>query len=207
MEPRDVASEDEFITVARVLGAQGRRGEVVVESHTNAPKRFTTGTKLSVLSDHASRRELLIEELWPHKGNLVLKFAGIDSISDAETLAGCELQVKRSDRAPLESGWSYVSDLIGCRVFNANQVIGTVADVRFGAGEAPLLIVQGPARELEIPYAEAYIESVELDREEIRMLLPEGMLELDAPLSEEEKQQQKRSQESGVGSQKKPADY
>jgi 16S rRNA processing protein RimM len=193
MQHRDVASEDEFITIARVLGTHGRHGEVVIESHTHAPERFKTGMKVSVLSDDASRRELLIEEFWPHKGNVVLKFAGIDSISDAEMLSGCELQVRRSDRAPLESGWSYVSDLIGCTVFNANQMIGKIADVRFGAGEAPLLIVQGPVRELEIPYAEAYVGSLAVDRKEIRMLLPEGMLELDAPLNEEEKQQQRKS--------------
>jgi ribosomal 30S subunit maturation factor RimM len=34
------------------------------------------------------RREFKIEELWPHKGYLVLKFGGVDSISEAETLVG-----------------------------------------------------------------------------------------------------------------------
>ena len=77
--------------------------------------------KLFALAQNDSRRELQIEEFWPHKGHLVLKFAGVDSISDAESLIGCELQVPRSERAQLEPGWNYVSDLVGCVVFDGEQ--------------------------------------------------------------------------------------
>jgi 16S rRNA processing protein RimM len=157
------------------------------------PDRFKAGLKLSALAEDGKRRELEVEELWPHKGHLVLKFAGIDSISDAEALVGCELQVPRAQRAQLEPGWSYISDLVGCAVFEAGLQIGSVADVRFGAGEAPLLVVRSANREFEIPYAQAYLQGVDLDRREIKMLLPEGMLELDAPLTDQEKQQQRKA--------------
>ena len=83
---------------------QGRRGEVAVELHSDVPDRFRIGLRLFALAQDGNRRELQLEELWPHKGDLVLKFAGIDSISDAETLIGCELQVPSSERARLESG-------------------------------------------------------------------------------------------------------
>jgi 16S rRNA processing protein RimM len=145
---------------------------------------------LFALAPDDSRRQLQIEELWPHKGDLILKFAGIDSISDAETLIGCELQVPRSERARLEPGWKYVSDLIGCVVFDAGREIGKIEDVQFGTGEAPLLIVGTGSKRCEIPYAEAYLQSVDLERKQIHMLLPEGMLELNAPLTTEEKEQQ-----------------
>jgi len=173
---------------------QGRHGEVAVEVHSDVPDRFQPGLKLFALSKDEIRRELQIEELWPHKNYLVLKFASVDSISDAEELLGSELQVPRRQRAQLESGLTYVSDLIGCVVFDNGREIGKVEDVRFGAGEAPLLIVKTGKKEYEIPYAEAYLESVSLEQKQIKMRLPEGMLELDAPLTAEEKQQQgKRS--------------
>jgi len=180
----------EFITLARVRKTQGRHGEVAVEVHTDVPDRFTVGQRLFALAEDDSRRELRIEELWPHKDFLILKFAGIDSISDAETLIGCELQVPRSERAQLESGWNYVSDLIGCVVFDAGREIGKIEDVQFGTGEAPLLIVVAGSKRYEIPYAEAYLQSVDLEHRQIKMQLPEGMLELNAPLTAEEKQQQ-----------------
>jgi len=173
-----------------VRKTQGRHGEVAVELHSDVPDRFSVGLRLFALAPDDSRRELQIEELWPHKGDLVLKFAGVDSISDAETLIGCELQVPRSERARLEPGWNYVSDLIGCIVFDAGREIGTIEDVQFGTGEAPLLIVGAGSKKCEIPYAEAYLQSVDLEHKQINMLLPEGMLELNAPLTAEEKEQQ-----------------
>ncbi len=139
------------------------------------------------------RREFRIEELWPHKGYLVLKFDGVDSISEAEALVGCELQVPARERSKLDPGWAYVSDLVGCAVFDGDREIGLVADVQFGAGEAPLLIVKAGSNQYEIPYAEAYLMSTDLAYKKICMRLPEGMLELNAPLTAEEKEQQKNN--------------
>jgi 16S rRNA processing protein RimM len=103
------------------------------------------------------------------------------------------LQVPRSERARLESGWNYVSDLIGCVVSDAGHEIGKIEDIQFGTGEAPLLIVAEGSKRYEIPYAEAYLKSVDLEHKQIQMQLPEGMLELNAPLTDEEKQQQRMS--------------
>ena len=49
---------DEFITLARVLKTQGRRGEVAVELHTDVPDRFRRGMQLSALERRRGRREL-----------------------------------------------------------------------------------------------------------------------------------------------------
>jgi 16S rRNA processing protein RimM len=138
-----------------------------------------------------ARRELEVEDLWPHKGLLVVKFAGVDSISEAETLVGSELQVPTSQRSQLEAGWNYVSDLVGCSVVDQGHELGRIEDVQFGAGEAPLLIVRDAAKRLlEIPFAEAYLETVDLARKQINMKLPEGLLQVNAPLTAEEKQEQ-----------------
>jgi 16S rRNA processing protein RimM len=146
--------------------------------------------RLSALDQSAERRELRVEALWPHKGMLVLKFAGVDSISDAELLLGSELQVPREQRAQLEPGWTYISDLVGCTVFDADREVGTVENVQFGAGEAPLLVVRAGARQYEIPYAQAYLKGVDLGQKRIEMLLPEGILEVNAPLTADEKRDQ-----------------
>jgi len=154
--------------------------------HSTRSDRFVEGMRLFASLGDNTRRELKVEELWPHKGMLVLKFAGVDSISDAETLVGSELQVPRDERAQLDAGWTYVSDLVGCAVFDGDREIGTINDVRFGAGEAPLLVVKGD-KEYEIPFADAYLKAADLERKQIRMQLPEGMLEVNAPLTDEEK--------------------
>jgi 16S rRNA processing protein RimM len=182
----------EFITLARVVKTQGRRGEVAAEMHSDVPGRFAAGMKLFALAkSQDSRRELEVEDLWPHKGLLVLKFRGVDSISDAELLIGSELQVPSAERADLESGWNYVSDLIGCMVLDQGREIGRIEDVQFGAGEAPLLIVAGSSgRKFDVPFAAAYLEGVDIAPRQVRMNLPEGMLEVNAPVTAEEKREQ-----------------
>ena len=163
--------------------------------HSDVPDRFQQGMRLWALPKKGDgpRRELKIEELWHHRGYLVLKFEGVDSISEAETLIGSELQVPARERSRLEPGWAYVSDLVGCVVLDGDHEIGSVADVQFGAGEAPLLIVKAGSKQCEIPYAEAYLKSTDLEHKKICMSLPEGMLELNAPLTAEEKEQQKNN--------------
>jgi 16S rRNA processing protein RimM len=197
---RESTSEQQYVTIARVVKTQGRIGEVAAMLATDFPERFATRRKLFALYDTAAkpssagvqpgqRRELQLEEHWFHKGMVVLKFAGVDSINDAEAFIGCEIQIPQSERAALEADEFYVSDLVGCTVFDAGREIGRIKDVQFGSGEAPLLVVEG-AKEQLIPFAAAYIEKIALEQKRVEMKLPEGLLELDAPLNQEEKQRQ-----------------
>jgi 16S rRNA processing protein RimM len=192
-----------------VLRPQGRRGEVLAELHTDFPERFNERGQLSGLAADGNRRYLQLEEHWFHKGGVVLKFAGVESISDAGQLAGMELQVPSAERAKLEAGAAYVSEIVGCEVWVTSackqQLLGTVAEVQFGAGEAPLLVVRNPRlslrekggapegtqeQEFLVPYAEEFVTAANFTKRRIEMHLPEGLLELDDPLSAEEKQQQ-----------------
>lgn len=189
-----VSTGGEFITLARVVKTQGRHGEVAAEVHTDVPDRFAAGMKLLAMARaEEARRELEIESLWPHKGLLVLKFRGVDSMSDAATLIGSELQVPQAERAQLDEGWNYISDLVGCALFDHGKEIGRIEDVQFGAGEAPLLMVAAQEdKKFDVPFAEAYLERVDVERKQVRMNLPAGMLEINAPMTEEEKRQQRR---------------
>src|SRR5262249_21415771 len=136
-------------------------------------------------------REVQLEEYWFHRGMVGRKFPGADSITDAEAPVWWESQGPCRERAELGEDEFYESDLAGWVVTDSGREIGRVKDVQFGSGEAPLLVVMG-AKELLIPFAAAYIEKVDLERRQVSMKLPEGMLELDAPLSQEEKQRQQQ---------------
>jgi 16S rRNA processing protein RimM len=205
-----MTDDAEFVAIARVAKTQGRHGEVAAALLTDFPELFATRKKVFALSGSNGRmqqapaveqvrRELDLEEHWFHKGMVVLKFAGVDSISEAETLIGSEIQIPRSERAELGSDEFYVSDLVGCTVTDSGREIGRIKDVQFGGGEAPLLVIQGGVlqdgvirgnKEYLVPFAGAYIEKISLEQKRLEMKLPEGMLELDAPLNQEEKQRQ-----------------
>jgi 16S rRNA processing protein RimM len=206
-----------FITVARLAKVQGRVGEIAAELHTDFPERFEQRRTLYAWNAGSDRRrELRLEEYWPHKGGMVFKFEGVDSIEEAEKLLGSEIQIPATERAELDEGAFYVSDLLGCLVVEVGSVaggaehnIGTVVDVNFGAGTAPLLIVKGEAlmagtrqeatlrpqpsdgREFMIPFVESFTKKLDLKAKRIEMQLPEDMLELDAPLSAGKKDRQR----------------
>lgn len=181
--------EGEFVTLARVVKTQGRKGEVAAELHTDFPEKFAERKRLFALQKDGARREVKLEDHWPHKGGMVLKFEGVESISDAEALVGSELQIPKAERAELEAGAAYISDLVGVKVFDRGREVGTIRDVQFGAGEAPTLVIQG-TQEVLVPYAEAFIRRLDVSGKRLEMELPEGLLELDAPLSNEEKRRQ-----------------
>lgn len=184
--------KNEFITLARIVKTQGRYGEVAAELHSNVPDRFHEGMMLLALAGSETRRPLEVESFWPHKGLLVFKFCGVDSISAAETLVGVELQVPLAERGRLEQGWTYISELVGCAVLDHGREIGRLEDVQLGAGEAPLLIVVTDAgKKFDIPFAQAYLQCVDIPGQQVQMKLPQGMLEINAAMTAEEKQQQK----------------
>jgi 16S rRNA processing protein RimM len=186
-----------FITIARVAKVQGRVGEVAAELHTDFPERFEQRRTLYAWTAGSNqRRPLHLEGFWPHKGGMVFKFEGVDSIEEAEKLLGSEIQIPAGERAELAPGTFYVSELLGCLVVETSQPdvrnigrnIGTVVDINFGAGTAPLLIVNSESgQEFMIPFVESFTKKLDLKGKRIEMQLPEGMLELDAPLSAKKK--------------------
>ena len=121
-------------------------------------------------------------------GRIVLRFAGIDSIEQAAPLAGFEVLVPLAERTPLDPGAAYISDLIGCTVFDRGQPLGAVAAVHFPTtpdsarrldAAAPLLVLATPSGdELLVPFARAFLVELDPAAKSIRMALPEGLAEI-----------------------------
>ncbi|MGH9454476.1 MAG: ribosome maturation factor RimM, partial [Terriglobia bacterium] len=124
---------------------QGRRGEVAAEILTDFPDRFQALKEAFLENPASDPKPVRIESAWPHKGRVVLKFLGVDSIDQAEALRGLHLLIPKSQRMPLPSHSYYISELIGCRVVTCEngreQHVGTVTGVE-GAGEAQRLEVE-----------------------------------------------------------------
>jgi 16S rRNA processing protein RimM len=124
-------------------------------------------------------------------GRVVLQFAGVDSISAAELLSGKEVVVPASARMPLEPDAAYISDLVGCTVYDGGKPVGTVQDVEFATAPdglrrleqaAPLLVVtNSDGDEILIPFAKEYLLDVDVSARAVRMQLPEGLTQINAP--------------------------
>jgi 16S rRNA processing protein RimM len=112
-----------------------------------------------------------------HQGRPVLALDGYESISEAESLAGCELRVPESEQAPLPPGMFYHHQLVGCEVVGEDGTpIGRVAKVEGGTGTSRL-VVRGPRKELQIPLADE-ICTVDIAGKRVIVRPPEGLLDL-----------------------------
>jgi 16S rRNA processing protein RimM len=186
-----------WVQVARLIRPHGRRGELIAEILTDFPERFHQRPRLFLIPPEqiASRpREIHMENFWFLRSRIVMKFAGIDSINEAEALRGFSVAIPAAERAPLDTGSVYVSDLIGCHVIDLNQEgadIGAIADVDRASSSTELLVVRraGHGGELLIPFVAAYVVRVDAAHRRLEMRLPEGLLAINDPMTEEEKRQ------------------
>jgi 16S rRNA processing protein RimM len=181
-----------WVWLARVKHTQGRKGEVFAEVLTDFPEKFSQRRRLWLLGGDpaapkapaaGSPREVELVHHWLHKGGVVLHFAGVDSISAGEELAGMIVAIPQAERAPLGTGEIYIGDLIGCRLVDVSgaepTVIGEIADVDRSAGPVAILVVSGKSDdEILIPFAKDYLRRIDMDSKLVEMALPEGLVEL-----------------------------
>jgi 16S rRNA processing protein RimM len=179
-----------WVWLARIRRPQGRKGEVFAEILTDFPEKFAERRRLWLLgaepttgaSALTAPREAELTNHWLHKGGVVLHFAGVDSISAAETLQGLIVAVSRTERAALGEDEAYISDLVGCTLFDVSGAepmrIGVIEDVDRAAGPTPLLVVRSAKGEVLIPFAKSYLRCVDLEAKRVEMALPEGLADL-----------------------------
>jgi 16S rRNA processing protein RimM len=168
----------ERVVVAEIIKPRGVRGELLARSQTDIPGRLELLRQARAHLRSGADVFVELEKAWQHKEDWVLKFAGVDSIEQAEPFRGAELWVLMAERAKLPAGEFFESDLVGLSVVDAAtaQQLGVVEDVRRYGGP-PLLAVTIEGKEVLIPLAPA-ICTVDLAAKAIRVTLPEGLLEL-----------------------------
>jgi len=194
-----------WVLVARILRARGNKGEVAAEILTDFPERLTRLREVFV--GHAADdgkndpRRVALKTCWlsqNHRGQAVFHFEGVNSISEAEKFRGLEVLIPFAQRVTLPAGQYFVSDLIGCSVFEnstspsimssspcslgeAPFLLGTVRDVQFPGEEisgTPLLEVETSGGELLIPLAVDICTKIDIEARRIDVVLPEGLRDL-----------------------------
>ena len=165
----------QWVAVAHILRARGNKGEVAAEILTDFPERLTK-IKEVYLGDSLGKTEprpIRVKACWlrqNHSGQAVFHFEGSASISDTDKFRGLDVLIPIEQRVKLPAGQHFVSDLVGCSVFElpaqssgvasspcslaeAPSLLGTVREVEF-TGSAPLLAVDTASGEILIPMAE-----------------------------------------------------
>lgn len=168
----------DWVILAEIVRARGNKGEVAVNDLTTGPDRFLELGSVTLLDANGARKgDVQVEEAWDHGGFTILKFQGVDSISDAEALRGFRVAIPPARRRPLEPGEFFFGDLIGCQVVDANNqtLYGRVAAVHEQGGASGLLELEDG---LLIPFAKNICVGIKPQEGRIEVLLPDGLVDL-----------------------------
>src|SRR5215470_17523790 len=136
--------------VGRIARAHGIRGQVIVNPETDFPEeRFQPGAELFI--ERGGRLETLtVTSARFHRERPVIGIAGVETMNDAEALAGQELRVPIDRLVALPAQTFYRHDLVGCEVETAGgRKVGVVRDVE-GTLTGSRLVVDGTNGEVLI---------------------------------------------------------
>ena len=168
----------ERVVVAEILRPRGNRGELVAKSQTDVPGRLETLKRAQAQLADGTDVAIEVENAWPHKGDWILKFAGVDSIDSAERFRGADLWLSPAERPALAPGEFFQSDLVGCELVDraTGKRLGVV-DGWEQYGSAPLMRVTVSGHEILVPFVRDMCD-VDLPDRTVRVNLPEGLLDL-----------------------------
>jgi len=176
----------EFIIVGRVRKAHGIRGEVVVETITDAPdaifaagRRVFAGTASGDVTP--ARQELHIKGARDFNEGLLVSFDEVPDRNAAELWRGRYLLLPASEVPPPADDEVYLHDLIGMTVaLESGDVVGTVDELYELPQGLALDVRRAPPRDGEtvlVLYDDNTIASVDKDARRIVITPPEGLLE------------------------------
>ena len=192
-----------WIQIARILRPRGNKGEVAAELLTDFPERLTKLKEVFVgqAEEKTEPRLVALKSCWlsqNHRGQIVFHFEGVNSISEAEKFRGLEVLLPFEQRVTLPAGQYFVSDLIGCSVFEipvspppvasspcsideTPGLLGTVNDVQIPGDEipgTPLLQVETSSGEILIPLAANICTKIDISARRIEVVLSEDLRDL-----------------------------
>ncbi len=191
------ANPSPWIVLAHLLRPQGRKGELLAELFTDFPERFEERRQVFLApsgfeGEAAQARAAEVVSFWlpvgKNEGRIVLQFAGVDTISLAEGLAGLEVIVPDEERMPLDDDSVYIGELIGCTVYDGSAAVGVIRDVQFPTTAdgtrrleeaAPLLeVTSDDGDEILIPFAKAFVVHMDTKAKRVDMALPAGLVDV-----------------------------
>ncbi|KAG1346858.1 Ribosome maturation factor RimM [Cocos nucifera] len=183
-----------FLEVGYISTTHGIRGELRVVSSTDFPELrfFKPGRRwlrTRILGKEIiSEVELTGGRSHPGKKCWIISFSGIDTVDKAKQMVGSTLLVSEEDRPELEEGEFYTHDLVGMKVVlkETGRLVGTVINVfNYGADDLLEVMPESSKPDLSyhgshvwVPFVEAIVPDVDMDKREMRITPPRGLLEL-----------------------------
>jgi 16S rRNA processing protein RimM len=166
-----------LVSIGRILRSHDATGEVKLRLYELRDIDLAAVESVFI-GREGEAEEYRVESSRASGKDFIVKLDGVNSLSQADRLAGADVFIPESAFVSLEEGQFYLFELKGCRVASVTgEEVGTVADVLL-LGASSLLVVDSRGKEVLIPFHESICKEVDLAKKEIRVDLPAGLLDL-----------------------------
>lgn len=161
--------QKKILETGRIVNTHGVRGEVRVEVWADSPESL-----LDVRVFYIDGQPRNVLESRAHKGMLLVRFEGIDDVSEAQKYKGRTLSADR-EAIRTEEGRYFVEDLIGLQVICMDgKRFGSVFDV-LSMPAHDVYVVRSDDGEHMIPAVGQFVKEIDVENGFIRVELIEGM--------------------------------
>ena len=167
----------DWVTIAKVTRPHGVAGEVKALPLTDFPERFSKlGTAYLEFKD-GTTREVGLERARHRPPFVILKFAQVDSASEAEALRNSFLVIGRDQTVELPPDRFYDFELTGLRVeTEAGEQVGLITDVlHFPAND--VYVVERDKQEILVPAIRDVVTEIDVNAGCMRIKALDGLLE------------------------------
>lgn len=172
----------ERIAVGIIRKAHGVRGEASIEPWTDSAERFEELESVTLVSpDDKLTRELRVESVRSHGERALMKFAGIDSPEEIQTLHNWTVEIPADQARSLDEDEYFLHDLIGLTLIDAEgRERGVVTETLEGGGGILLNVKRADGKTFELPFAADLCTEIDVAGRRMVVVLPEGLDDLDA---------------------------
>jgi 16S rRNA processing protein RimM len=115
--------DDWSLTIGEIVAPFGLKGEVKVRLETDFPDRFKRLPEVCLRQTSGKAALYVVEGARNHKGLVLLKLRGIDSIDTADTLRNRLVQIRGSEAVRLPRNEFYIHDAVGCDVYTESGLL------------------------------------------------------------------------------------
>ena len=164
----------DYFEIGHIDNTHGLKGELKVRSYSSTNKRFEELGSILVL-DNDNYKSYDIEKVRYQNDIVLLKLKNVDIIEDAEKLKGKSIYIKREDANSLDEGEYFIADLLGSRVYEEDNLLGTLEDI-FTAGAADVYVIKCKGKDdLLLPALKSVILETDVENKIIKVKVPEGL--------------------------------
>ena len=166
---------NKYLELGQIVNVKGLKGEVKVNSFTDDNTKFERIPNVFI-KQKGNLKEYSIEKVGYSKNQVIIKFKGVDTVEEAETLRNSYIVVDREIFGELPEGVYYIADLLGLDVYTEDGThIGKVDDI-FSTGANDVYVVKDElGKQRLLPGIDEVIKHIDIESGKIIVNLIEGL--------------------------------